>query len=132
MSVTDLIADQMTVIRNGIMAGKKDVIIKKSGIIEGIVGIIKKEGFITDYALIEDNRQNRLKIYFKSLADGTPVLENIQRVSRPGRRYYVTAKKVKKVMGGVGIAILSTSKGLFTDQEAREQGVGGEVICRVW
>lgn len=132
MSVTDLVADQLAVIRNAIMAGKKTVIIKRSGIIEGIAGIIKREGFIEDYQGIEDKRQGKIKIYLKTLEDGTPVMENLEKVSTPGRRRYVAAKDVERVMGGVGMAILSTSKGLLTDKEAREQGVGGEVICRVW
>jgi len=132
MSVTDLIADQLTVIRNAIMSGKKTVIIRKSGTLEGIIGIIKREGFVEDYQVIEDNRQGKIKIYLKSLEDGTPVMENLKKISTPGRRTYVQAKDVKKVMGGVGVAILSTSKGLLTDKEAKEQGVGGEILCQVW
>ncbi|MFH1305004.1 MAG: 30S ribosomal protein S8 [Candidatus Omnitrophota bacterium] len=132
MSVTDLIADQLTVMRNAIMAGKKDVIIKRSGIIEGIVEIMKKEGFIENYKVIEDTRQGKIKIYLKSLEDGTPVIKTLNRISKPGRRAYLPVKKVKSVMGGVGIAILSTSKGLLTDSQARELGLGGEIICKIW
>ncbi len=132
MSVTDLIADQLTVIRNAIMSGKKTVIIKRSGTLESIIGLIKREGFIEDYQVIEDNMQGKLKIYLKSLEDGTPVMENLKKKSTPGRRVYVQAKDVKKVLGGVGVAIISTSKGLLTDKEAKEQGIGGEIICQVW
>lgn len=132
MSVTDLIADQLTVIRNALRAGKKTVIIKKSGILEKIVEIIKKEGFIEDYRVIDDNKQGQIKIYLKYLDDGTPVMENLKRVSTPGLRQYMPAKKVKNVMGGVGVAIYSTSKGLLTDTEAEEQGIGGELVCQVW
>ena len=132
MSVTDLIADQLTVIRNGLMAGKKTVVIKKSNILERIMEIIKKEGFIENYKAIEDNKQGMIKVYLRYLDDGTSVMENLERVSTPGRREYVPSGKVKSVMGGVGIAILSTSKGLLTDKEAKEQNVGGELVCRVW
>ncbi len=132
MSVTDLIADQLTVMRNAIMAGKKDVIIKRSGIIEGIVEIMKKEGFIENYKVIEDTRQGKIKVYLKSLEDGTPVMNTLNRISKPGRRTYLSAKKVKSVMGGVGISVLSTSKGLLTDSQARELGLGGEIICKIW
>lgn len=132
MSVTDLIADQLTVIRNGIRAGKPTVIIKKSGVLEGILGIVKREGFIENYQLMEDNKQGQIKVYLKYLDDGTPVMETLKRISTPGLRQYIPASKVKSVMGGVGISILSTSKGLLTDKEAKEQGVGGEVICQIW
>jgi small subunit ribosomal protein S8 len=132
MSVTDLIADQLTVIRNGIRAGKPTVIIRKSGVLEGILGIVKKEGFIENYQLMEDNKQGLIKVYLKYLDDGTPVMETLKRISTPGLRQYIPASKVKSVMGGVGISILSTSKGLLTDKEAKEQGVGGEVICQIW
>ena len=132
MSVTDLIADQLTVIRNAIMVGKKDVIIKKSGTMEEILKIIKREGFIENYKPIDDNKQGKIKIYLKYLDDGTPVMENLVRVSKPGRRQYVPSKDIKNVLGGVGVAIVSTSKGVLTDKEAKEQGVGGELLCKIW
>lgn len=132
MSVTDLIADQLTVIRNAIMVGKKTVIIKRSNTLEEIVRIIKDEGFIDNYRVIEDNKQGQIKIYLKYLEDGKPVMEALKRISKPGRREYVPADKVASVMGGVGITILSTSKGLLTDAKAREEGIGGEAICTIW
>jgi len=132
MSVTDLIADQLTVIRNAIMVGKKDVIIKKSGTMEEILRIIKREGFIENYKIIDDNRQGKVKIYLKYMDDGTPVMEKLVRVSKPGRRQYVPSKDIKNVIGGVGVAIISTSKGVLTDKEAKEQGVGGELLCKIW
>jgi len=132
MSVTDLIADQLTVIRNAVRVGKKSVILKRSGIIEGIMAIIKKEGFIENYKAIEDTKQGEIKVYLKYLDDGTPVMEQLKRISKSGRRQYIGAGKIKSVMGGVGIAILSTSKGLLTDKEAKDQGVGGELICQIW
>ncbi|MFQ5952579.1 MAG: 30S ribosomal protein S8 [Candidatus Omnitrophota bacterium] len=132
MSVTDLIADQLTVIRNGIMAGKKAVIIKRSTLLEGIMKIMKQEGFIENYKVIEDNKQGLVKVYLRYLDDGTSVMEDLERVSTPGRRHYVPADKVRGVLGGAGIAILSTSKGLLTDKEAKSEGIGGELICRIW
>ncbi len=132
MSVTDLIADQLTVIRNAIMAGKKTVIIKRSGMLEGILKIAEKEGFVANHKVIEDNKQGRIKVYLKYLEDETPVMEALKRVSKPGRRYYVPTKDIKSVMGGVGVSILSTSKGLLTGKEAKEQGIGGELICQIW
>jgi small subunit ribosomal protein S8 len=132
MSVTDLIADQLTVIRNALMAGKKTVIIKRSGLLESIIEIVKKEGFIENFKVIEDNKQGMIKVYLKYLDDGTPVIENLKRISKPGRRQYVSADDIKGVMGGVGIAIYSTNKGLLTDKDAKDQGIGGELICEIW
>jgi len=132
MSCSDFIADQLTIIRNGIMAKKKAVIIKRSGFMEGIVGIIKREGYIEDYKVIEDNKQGKIKVYLKWLSDETPVMEALKKVSTPGRRQYVSSGKVQNIMGGVGFSIISTSKGLLTDKEAQEQGVGGELVCSIW
>ena len=132
MSVTDLIADQLTVIRNAIRAGKKDVIIKRSNTLEGIVDLIKREGFIDNYKVIEDDQQGKIKVYFKFTKDGEPVMIQLKRISKPGLREYVPSKKVKSIMGGVGLEILSTNKGLLTDKEAKEQGIGGEVLCQIW
>lgn len=132
MSVADFIADQLTVIRNAIMSGKKAVIIKKSGMMENIIRIIKDEGFIQDYQVIEDNKQGKMKIYLKLDESGTPVMENLEKVSTPGRRVYLAAEDIPKVMGGVGIAIMSTDKGLLSDKDARDKKVGGEIICKVW
>jgi small subunit ribosomal protein S8 len=132
MSVSDLIADQLTVIRNAIMAGKKTVIIRRSNILQDIVDIIKNEGFIENYAIMEDNKQGKIKIYLKYLEDGKPVMGSLKRISKPGRRVYVSSCDVKPVMGGVGISIYSTSKGVFTDTKLREEGIGGEHLCQIW
>jgi small subunit ribosomal protein S8 len=132
MSLTDLIGDQLTVIRNATMAGKKNVTVKKSGMFVGILEIIKKEGFIDDFKVIDDNQQGKVKVYLKQLKGGVKGIEGIKRISTPGRRQYIAADEVKKVMGGVGVAILSTNKGLLTDEEAKIQGVGGELICEIW
>ena len=132
MSVSDLIADQLTIVRNAILSGKKSVIIKRSGILEDIFGIIKDEGFIENYKVIEDNKQGKIKIYFSYTKEGKPVMVNLKKVSKPGRRVYISSDDIRPVMGGVGLAIYSTSKGVVADKTAREQGVGGELICQVW
>jgi small subunit ribosomal protein S8 len=130
--VTDLIADQLTVMRNAIMAKKKDVIIRKSGILENIISIMKKEGFIQDFKVIADDQQGKIKIYLKWTEDGMPVMEGIKRESTPGRRRYVATDEIKSVMGGVGLSIISTNKGLLTDTEAKKEGIGGEILCTIW
>lgn len=132
MSVSDLIADQLTVIRNAVRSGKKTATIKKSRMLEGILDIAKREGFIDNYKVIEDNKQGLIKVYLKYTEEGAPVLEYIERVSTPGRRQYVPAGKVVKVRGGIGVAIYSTNKGLMTEKEAISNKVGGELICRMW
>lgn len=132
MSLSDLIADQLTIIRNGLRVGKKSVIVKKSGTIEGILKIILDEGFIENYKVIADNKQGLIKVYLKYTEDEVPVIEQLKRISKPGRREYVHAQGVKPVRGGIGISIVSTSKGLMTDAQAREAGIGGEVICQIW
>ena len=132
MSVSDPIADQLTVLRNAIRSKKKTATLKKSNILLGIMDIAKREGFIENYKVIEDSKQGQIKIYIKYSDEGAPVLEYIERVSTPGRRYYVPADKVTKVRGGIGLAIYSTNKGLMTEKEAISQKVGGELICRMW
>ncbi len=132
MSVTDLIADQLTVIRNAIRSGKKTVTVKQSKILKEIIDIAKKEGFVENYQAIEDNKQGMIKIYLKYDENGKPVMEEMKRISKPGRREYRGSKNIPSIMGGVGIAIVSTNKGLLTDKEAREKGIGGEVICQIW
>ena len=132
MSVSDLIADQLTVVRNGIMAGKKTVIIKRSTLLVGVMEIAKREGFIENFKEIENEQQGQIKVYLRYDRDERPVMRKLIRVSKPGRREFIKSKNIKAVLAGVGIAVLSTSKGLLTDKEAKEQGVGGEVICHLW
>lgn len=132
MTVSDLISDQLTVVRNAIMAKKKTVIIKRSGVLEGIMSIIQKEGFINNYAEIEDNKQNMIKVYLKYDEEERPVMQHLEKVSTPGLRRYTSCEDIKSVLGGVGIVILSTSKGLMTGREAKKQGIGGEIVCKVY
>lgn len=132
MSMTDPIADLLTRIRNGAMAKLQKVDIPSSNMKVGIVNVLKNEGFIKNYKLISDQKQGVLRIYLKYINDTDSVISEIKRVSKPGGRRYVKSDKIPSVKQGLGIAILSTSKGLLTDKAARETGVGGELICTVW
>jgi len=132
MSMTDPIADLLTRIRNGAMAKLQKVDIPSSNMKVSIVNVLKNEGFIKNYKLISDQKQGILRIYLKYINDSDSVISEIKRVSKPGGRRYVKSDKIPSVKQGLGIAILSTSKGLLTDKVARESGVGGELICTVW
>lgn len=132
MALTDPIADMLTIIRNASFVKKEAAEVKNSSVSESILKILKKESFISNYKLIKDNKQGVLRIYLKYLKDGTPAILGLKRISRPGLRVYKKTDEVPKVYGGLGIAIISTSKGLLTDNEARDQKVGGEVICYAW
>lgn len=131
MSRTDLIADVFTMIRNAIMAKKETVDVPASKMLESIFGILKKEAYLEDFKLLEDNKQNILRVYLKYIAS-KPAIRNIKRVSRPGLRSYVKRNEVPLILRGRGIAIVSTSKGIISDKEARALGVGGEIIGYVW
>ena len=132
MSVTDPIADALTVIRNASNAKKEVAELKASKLIEEILKIFKREGFIANYKLIKDTRQGLLRVYLKYAKDGAPALLGIKRISKPGLRIYKKSDEVPKVYGGLGVAVISTSKGLMTDNEARDNKMGGEVICYTW
>jgi len=132
MSMTDPIADLLTRIRNGAMAKLQKVDIPSSNMKVGIVNVLKNEGFIKNYKLISDQKQGILRIYLKYIDESDSVISEIKRVSKPGGRRYVKSDSIPKVKQGLGIAILSTSKGLMTDKVARETGLGGELICTVW
>jgi len=131
MSRTDLIADVFTIIRNAIKIKKDAVDLPASGNIKSIMDILKKNEYIDNFKLIEDKKQGVVRVYLKYIA-GKSAIRNIKRVSKPGLRVYVKEKKVPTVLRGRGIAIISTSKGVITDKEARELGVGGEVMGYIW
>ncbi len=131
MPVTDPIADYLTRIRNAVKAEKKYVEIPSSNMKVGISEILKNTKFIKDYEVIEDNKQNILKITLQYV-DGEPSIQGLKRISTPGLRKYVSKDEIPRVRNGLGIAIISTSKGLLTDKQARKEGVGGEVICYIW
>ena len=131
MSRTDLIADVFTIIRNAIMIKKDAVDLPASNNIRSIMAILKKNEYIDDFKLIEDKKQGLVRVYLKYIA-GKSAIRNIKRISKPGLRVYVSGKKVPIVLRGRGLAIVSTSKGVITDKEARELGVGGEIIGYIW
>ena len=132
MAATDPIADMLTVIRNASFAKKDVVEVKNSGFTEEIVKVLKKEGFISNYKLMKDSKQGLLRIYLRYSKSGAPALLGVKRISKPGLRIYKKADELPKVYGGLGIAIVSTSKGVMADNEAREKKIGGEIICQAW
>jgi len=132
MAVTDSIADMLTIIRNGSFAKKEAVEVKGSKMAEEILGILKKEHYILNFKLIKDNKQGILRVYLKYDKDGSPAILGIKRISRPGLRMYKKIDELPKVYGGLGTAVISTSKGLMTDVDARNNKVGGEVLCYIW
>ncbi|MEO0231504.1 MAG: 30S ribosomal protein S8 [candidate division WOR-3 bacterium] len=129
--MTDPIADMLTRIKNSIMAGHKEVKVPHSKMKEKIAGILKREGFIEDYEVIGEIPKKEILIKFK-IYKGKNAITELKRISKPGRRIYVDKDEIPWVMNGLGIAIISTSKGLLTDREARKNKIGGEVICYVW
>jgi small subunit ribosomal protein S8 len=131
MSASDPIADMLTRIRNAIRIGKNDVIVKASNICEGIASVLKQEGYIGDFSRIDDSKQGILKITLKYDQNGSPVISEISRVSKPGRRIYSTVDKLPHVLAGYGIAIVSTSKGVMSDRNCRKDNISGEILCTV-
>ncbi|MGQ9512282.1 30S ribosomal protein S8 [Thermodesulfitimonas sp.] len=132
MVMTDPIADFLTRIRNANMVYRSTVEIPASRVKIALASVLKDEGFIKDYEVIEDNKQGIIRIYLKYGANKERVISGLRRISKPGRRVYARKDQVPRVLGGFGIAILSTSKGIMTDKQARKLGLGGEVICYVW
>ncbi len=132
MAMTDPIADMLTRIRNANNIYHETVEIPSSNIKKTIAQILKDEGFINDFEYIEDGKQGVIKVYLKYGHDKEKVITGLKRISKPGLRVYVPKDDVPMVLGGLGIAIVSTSKGVVTDKVARQLGVGGEVICYVW
>jgi len=133
MSMSDPLADMLTRIRNAQMVKKESVDIPYSNMKGHIAKILKEEGYITDYHVIEKSGpQNTLRIELKYDDSGSCVITGLRRVSKPGRRIYARHNEIPKVMSGLGVAILSTSRGVIVDREARRTKVGGEIVCEVW
>ena len=132
MTVTDPISDLLTRMRNAMMARHKYMEIRWSKIKEGIVEILKEEGFVEDFFVKGQGAEVRMRVQLKYARDRKPVIQGLERVSRPGRRRYVEADKIRPVQGGMGICILTTSKGLMTGLKARRSKSGGEILCNVW
>jgi len=132
MVMTDPVADFLTRIRNGNMVMHETVEVPGSKIKLSIARIMQEEGYIKDYEFVEDGKQGIIRIYLKYGPDKKKVITGIKRISKPGLRVYVKKDEIPRVLGGLGTAVISTSKGLMTDKNARKQGLGGEVICYIW
>jgi small subunit ribosomal protein S8 len=132
MVMTDPIADFLTQIRNACMANHERVDVPSSKIKLSIAQLLKEEGYINNYKLVKDKRQGTLRVYLKYDDKNVPIIGGLERVSKPSCRVYVRHDKIPYVLNGYGTAILSTSKGLLTDREARKQKIGGELLCKVW
>jgi small subunit ribosomal protein S8 len=134
MSMTDPIADMLTRIRNGIQSRHDRVEMPSSKLKVEVAKILKSEGFISNYKVVEEDGkpQASLRVYLKYSENGEPVIHGIERVSRPGRRVYRGKAEIPQVLGGLGLAIVSTSKGVLSGAEAARTGIGGEVLCQVW
>ena len=132
MSMTDPIADMLTRIRNANMVSHPSVSMPSSKLKVQLAKLLKEEGFITDYSVKDEGKFKVLEIVLKYDAKNKPIITKLERISKPGLRNYSKAKNLPKVLGGMGIAIVSTSKGLLTDRKARKENIGGEVLCYVY
>jgi len=131
MAMTDPVADMLTRIRNANVVRAKTVEIPASNVKKAVAEILKKEGYIEEYEFIEDNYQGIIKIYLKYNGKER-VISGLKKISKPGLRVYVGKTEVPKVLGGLGVAVISTSRGIMTDKSARKEGIGGEVLCYIW
>ena len=132
MSMTDPISDMLTRIRNAGGAHFEKVDIPASRLKIGLARILKEEGFIKNYKVIKDNRQGILRVYLKYDDKNLPLIQGLRRVSKPGRRVYAGVEDLPRVRAGLGVAVISTSRGVVTDRQARKLQVGGEVMCEIW
>jgi small subunit ribosomal protein S8 len=131
MSLSDPIADMLTRIRNAARVNKSNVQVKASNICQGIAAVLKDEGYIEDFDRIDDNKQGLLRITLKYDQEGRPIINELKRTSKPGCRIYVSVDELPRVLAGMGIAVVSTSKGVLSDRKCREANVGGEILCTV-
>ena len=132
MSFSDPISNLLTIVRNASHTQKETVDVPASKLLEKVLGIMKNDGYIADVRLLKDSKQGTLKVYLKYSAGKKSAIMGIKRISKPGLRVYATGDKLPKVLNGLGTAVISTSKGVITDREARKLKVGGEVLCYVW
>jgi len=131
MSLSDPIADMLTRIRNALRTNRKQVNVKASKICEGIATVLKKEGYIEDFDRIDDDKQGILRVTLKYDVEGQPVINEIARTSKPGKRIYSSVEQLPRVLDGMGIAIVSTSNGVMSDRDCRAAKVSGEILCTV-
>ena len=129
---TDFIGDFLTIVRNASRVKKEKVTTRSSHMAARLAEILKEEGFIGNYKCFNEGNKNFIRVHLKYLRGRHPVIQGLRRVSKPGRRIYVGSEEIPKVLGGLGIAVVSTSKGILVDREARKARVGGEIICKVW
>jgi small subunit ribosomal protein S8 len=132
MSVTDPIADMLTRIRNANMVSQEKVDVPASNLKQEIARILKEEGFIKNYKYIEDRKQGIIRVYLKYSPNKEKIIQGLKRVSKSSLRIYAPREKIPRVSGGMGIAIISTSKGIMTGKQCRQARVGGEVLCYIW
>ncbi len=132
MSVSDPIADLLTCIRNACKAKHRKVDVPTSKTKAEVVPVLLREKYINNYKSIDDKKRGLLRIYLKYDQKERPVIQGIERVSKPGRRVYIRRHEIPKIQGGLGTALISTPSGIMTDQEARDEGLGGEYLCRLW
>ncbi|HVA17310.1 MAG TPA: 30S ribosomal protein S8 [Candidatus Dormibacteraeota bacterium] len=130
--ITDPIADMLTRIRNAVRARHPRVDLPSSKMKIELARILKEEGYVSTYKVVEENKRKILRVFFRYTSDKRSVLTNLKRISRPGCRRYVGKSDIRPVVGGMGVAILSTPRGIMTGQAARKEGVGGELLCEVW
>jgi len=130
--ISDPIADMLTRVRNALQARHPKVDVPSSKLKMEIARILKEEGYVLNFKLVEEGAQKIIRIYLKYTPANQPVISRIERVSRPGCRIYASGKEVPKVLGGLGINIVTTSKGVMTGAQARKDGVGGEILCQLW
>lgn len=132
MPMNDPISDMLTRIRNANLGRHSHVNIKRNKVCEGLAQVLKTEGFITDFAVIEDKNQGEIRVELKYAESGERVLQGLERVSKPGCRVYRGQGDLPRVMDGLGLTVVSTSRGVLSDRECRKQNIGGEVLCKVW
>jgi len=132
MPVTDQVSDMLTRIRNAALARQDHALIPASKLKLEVAKILKAQGYIQKYDLVDDKRHGQIRIHLRYAQNRQPVIAGLRRISRPGVRIYVDKDHIPRVLGGLGVAVLSTSQGVLTDREAHRRGVGGEVLCYVW
>ena len=132
MSISDPVSNMLTIVRNAVHAKKETADVPASKLLEKALGIMKNDGYIADVRLLKDSKQGTLKVYLKYSTDKKPAIMGIKRISKPGLRVYASGDKLPKVLNGLGTAVISTSKGVITNREARKLNVGGEVLFYVW
>ncbi|MBR5786772.1 MAG: 30S ribosomal protein S8 [Clostridia bacterium] len=132
MQITDVIADMLTRIRNAGTAKHETVDVPASNVKNAIAQILVEEGYVKEVQIIDDGKQGVIRIYLKYTENKKPVISGIKRISKPGLRIYASKDELPKVLGGLGVAVISTSKGIMTDKKARKLGIGGEVMAYIW